>query len=384
MDERIKHSIDSPQSQSYLPMNIQGIIQLIESARDNLESANYTIDLVEEFFRTLGAISYSRIKGQTIPLDTENRITEFIQEKMSSPSFGTWLEFSDLCIRLLQKVRDRYADDFTSIMENQIRNRDVAKEILRKIYNLKSEKSPHKNRIKVRVFLNEIVNLRNIIRHRTLSNSSLQSLIDIGISDYVIDLVTTMFEKFRFRLFFPMSIEEKGVMSYIVEGAKRKYIAILSENREKISFGECYLQIYHEEDPFRYRTRIIEYDWKDNHFYVYLSSEGVQVHCIPLQGSPHSRRGKWNSLEEVFEISDSQGHIVHDVVINLEYLLDVIKQQMGLCVAMNLEQMECDSTVKLVVANSLLKEHNRRTNLEWDWKKWYAGLIIGFIKLEGV
>ncbi len=381
MDNESRSPNDLVGSRENLPMNLQGIISLIDSARDNLESANFTIDLVEEFFRTIGAISYSRVQSNQISSDTRTKIDDFIVRKMKTPSFGTWTEFSDRCIKPLKQMGDRFATDNKLMMDNKIKDWKVAKRILTEIYRLDSGTSPHKNRIKIKRFLSETVNLRNIIRHRTLSNTSLQPLLDMGFKDYVVSMITELFARFHLRLYYPISIEEEGVMSYVVFGTKRRYQPVVVEKKENISLGECYLQIYDDEYPFQFRTRIIEYDWKLNQCYVYLKSEGVQVHCIPLQGNPHSRKGKWSSLEEVFEIRKLKTHIVNDVVTDSEYVFDAIRQHLDPNLAIALEQMELESSEKLVVANAILKEYSLKYSQDWDWKKWYSGLIIGFVKL---
>lgn len=181
MDNESRSPNDLVGSRENLPMNLQGIISLIDSARDNLESANFTIDLVEEFFRTIGAISYSRVQSNQISSDTRTKIDDFIVRKMKTPSFGTWTEFSDRCIKPLKQMGDRFATDNKLMMDNKIKDWKVAKRILTEIYRLDSGTSPHKNRIKIKRFLSETVNLRNIIRHRTLSNTSLQPLLDLSL-----------------------------------------------------------------------------------------------------------------------------------------------------------------------------------------------------------
>jgi hypothetical protein len=101
---------------------MQGAVKALDSSSTNKERIEGTCKIVEEFFRTLGIILYTRYANvfNEIDIPFTDDILELLANHFDKPTFDSWERLCKNCIRELLENDDRFAKDCNEVLEQSI------------------------------------------------------------------------------------------------------------------------------------------------------------------------------------------------------------------------------------------------------------------------
>lgn len=148
---------------------MQGAIKKLDSCSTNTERIEGTCKIVEEFFRTLGIILYTRY----VNVSNENdiaftaEILNLLANHFEKPTFDSWQRLYKNCIEELLKRNDKFAIECNHVIEQNVDDQNKAKAIMKEIHSVISQSpfSPPR-RTSYLNFLDAIRLLRNFISHQ--------------------------------------------------------------------------------------------------------------------------------------------------------------------------------------------------------------------------
>lgn len=381
-----------------LILNLPGAVKEVRIALTNKGCIEGIYRFTEEFYKTLSVLAYPRYRQKRMqvnfPLDAE--IVNHIHTGLRKPTFFSWIKMVDLCLKRLADT-DRFGKIIVGSLKRKLSSAEnqTAKLIIRRIHEFDETKDYQgpKKQLTPDEFLNEIRILRNDRSHRWDSEANLQPLIDSGIRDFVLELVEKVFSTLDIRIWVPVDVSEKYLRAYLFEGINQTLEAIDIHKARNYEFGSCYLQYFQDEEPFLFKTDLIEYETDRNQPYVYLALKRFQYESVPLQGRIHAKSGRISSFEDAFGLLGEhfQTSLEKPTQADVNQILDLVNnererlpfqapQPLSKWLGEFIDEMEIENTVSNVFIGSFWKEYASKWNLEWNRRKWYRDLIIESVR----
>ncbi|RLI53123.1 MAG: hypothetical protein DRP09_16480 [Candidatus Thorarchaeota archaeon] len=292
-------------------MNIAGAINQAAIASTNRERIEALNRLTMEFYRTMGILFYSRYSSlrQENLCSVHPNVAHLLKNHFEKPTFGSWIELVKICADHLSSAGDRVAASYVQFLREQVPEeyRQQSKEVLRIIHSLRLNrgyKPPRK--VHFPDVLESMRLLRNMMSHEWDSNEILQPLIDSGIDELVPEIIRLMMSCIDVKVIVPVSFYKERVEVIVMEGftIHREHVPPTSEYTRHPF--QSYVQYFDDEEMFRFKTNLIQFDRHRNICFAYARYSGncAVFEHVPAAGSPSKHEVEFENLETLFELPE--------------------------------------------------------------------------------